>query len=325
MADQDDAAWELEALRDWGYDAFFADQLAAEMGELQSRGWCPARITEVQRRELRLTNGLATFRAAIAGKWYRDPPLERPAVGDWTLLEPRTGRVLRRLQRRTLLSRMAAGPRPVPQLLGANIDVLFIVSSCNEEFNASRLERYLTLARQAGVTPVILLTKADLNDPAPYVDQALALGPHEVRALNARDAAGGEILRSWCQRGRTLALVGSSGVGKSTLVNTLLAQGRQATAAIGRADKGRHTTSYRSLHLMPSGGVLLDTPGIRELQLSGDEGVEDLFQDIQELAAQCRFNDCAHLREPGCAVLAALADGRLEARRLASYRKLQQG
>jgi ribosome biogenesis GTPase / thiamine phosphate phosphatase len=325
MAGQPPSGWDLEALRDWGFDAFFHEQLAPEQATVEARGWCPARITEVQRRELRLTDGWTSHRAAIAGKWYRQPPLERPAVGDWTLFDPRTGRVLRRLERRSLLSRMAAGPKPEPQLLGANIDVLFIVSSCNEEFNLSRLERYLALASQAGITPVILLTKADLHDPAPYLQQVQTLGTVRVQALNAKEAAAGTQLQRWCERGRTLAFVGSSGVGKSTLVNTLLAQARQSTAAVGHADKGRHTTSYRSLHLMPQGGVLLDTPGIRELQLAGDDRdrVADVFADIEALAAQCRFNDCAHQQEPGCAVQAAIADGRLEARRLASYRKLK--
>ena len=250
------------------------------------------------------------------------PPL---TVGDWLLLDERGGFV-RALERLSLFSRRAAGEKVAEQLIAANVDTLFVVSSLNRDFNLNRIERYLALANEAGVEAVVVLTKADLvDDPADYVERLRAMDPLlMVEAVNALEAASAAELSPWLGEGRTVAFLGSSGVGKSTLINTLLGGGVQATGAI-RADddKGRHTTTARSLHPLAGGALLLDTPGMRELQLADCEsGVEETFHEIVELAEGCRFADCSHQGEPGCAVRAAIEAGQLEERRLASYLKL---
>jgi ribosome biogenesis GTPase / thiamine phosphate phosphatase len=247
------------------------------------------------------------------------------AVGDWVLADPKTHELHRRLTRHTVLERHTEGGR-APQLAGANIDTLFIVTSCNADFNPARLERYLALANQAGTTPVIVLTKADtVDDPQEYEQQAKALQRGlAVVTLNARSKDAANALAPWCGLGQTVALVGSSGVGKSTLVNTL-AGSEQETGAIREADaKGRHTTTSRSLHAMAGGGWIIDTPGIRTLHVSElAYGIDTLFAEITELAPLCRFRDCTHEHEPGCAVQAAIAAGTLDPERLARWRKLQ--
>ena len=209
------------------------------------------------------------------------------------------------------------------QLIAANIDTVFIVSSCNKDFNLARLERYLALAYQAEATPVILLTKADMaEDPDHYVVQAQTLGV-EVLALDARSTEVSAALAPWCRRGQTVAFLGSSGVGKSTLVAALTGA-EIATAGIREDDaKGRHTPTHRQLHLIPGGCAVLDTPGMRELQLTdAAEGLGDVFNDLPQLATQCRFADCQHETEPGCAVLHALETGALDPARLRRWRKL---
>lgn len=200
------------------------------------------------------------------------------------------------------------------------------MSSCNEDFNLSRIERYLAMALHAGATPVVVLTKADLcEDPAALVDQVAELHPGlAVEVLDARRPDQAAPLTAWCGPGQSVALLGSSGVGKSTLANALGA-GELATGGIREKDgKGRHTTTSRSLHLLPSGGVLVDNPGVREFQLRDcEEGVADLFEDVLAIIAECRFNDCKHEGEPGCAVRAAIDTGALDQRRYASFQKLQ--
>jgi ribosome biogenesis GTPase len=212
-------------------------------------------------------------------------------------------------------------------VLAANLDVVFIVSSLNEDLNLRRLERYLTLAWESGATPVILLTKADLHpdpDAAAAEVGTIAYGV-PVHPLSARTGAGVAAVREHLLPGVTAALLGSSGVGKSTLVNTLTGEELLATQAIRDDGSGRHTTTRRELVVLPGGGLVIDTPGLRELQLwEADEGLEEAFEDVAELAAQCRFSDCAHETEPGCAIQAALEDGRLTHERWESYVKLQR-
>jgi ribosome biogenesis GTPase len=211
--------------------------------------------------------------------------------------------------------------------MAANVDTLFVVTSCNQEFNLSRLERYLALALDAGVEPVVILTKVDLAaDLEEFRSQARTLRPGlAIEAVNAKDAGVINTLKPWCGSGQTVALVGSSGVGKSTLVNTLSSARVQETAATRETDaKGRHTTTSRSLHLLPEGGLLLDSPGLRELQLSDCEaGVATLFEEIEAVARNCRFNDCRHQGETGCAVAAAVECNELDLRRLDNYLKLR--
>lgn len=247
------------------------------------------------------------------------------AVGDWLLLEAESQRAIKRLERQTLLYRKAAGEEVKPQLIAANIDTIFIVSSCNEDFNLSRIERYLALALQAEALPIVVLTKADLCDST--VDlrrqvERLHTGLL-VETLDARDKVQVEILNSWCGPGQSVALLGSSGVGKSTLANALGHAG-QATGGIREHDgKGRHVTTARSLHLLPAGGVLVDNPGMRELQLADcEEGITDLFEDVIEIAKQCRFHNCHHEGDAGCAVDAALESGEIDERRVTSFKKL---
>lgn len=216
-------------------------------------------------------------------------------------------------------------------MIAANVDTLFIVTSCNDDFNPARLERYLAIVNETGAEPVIVLTKVDaVVDPAPWRDRARALQRDlQVVTLNAKDPEAAAALAPWCRPGRTVALIGSSGVGKSTLLNTLAAKPepeRQATGAIRESDdKGRHTTTSRSLHATPSGAWVIDTPGMRTLHVSeAAAGLQTLFAEITELAPHCRFRDCTHAHEPGCAVQAAVADGRLPAERLERWRKLDE-
>jgi ribosome biogenesis GTPase len=250
------------------------------------------------------------------------------AVGDWVLVEPETHQLIRRLDRNTVLQRRTEGGG-APQLIAANVDTLFIVTSCNDDLNPARLERYLALANEAGTTPVIVLTKADqVDDPQPFVDRVTGLQRGlQVVTLNAKAPEAVDVLAPWCGPGQTVALVGSSGVGKSSLLNTLAEKApdeAQATGDIRESDaKGRHTTTSRSLHAIAGGGWVIDTPGIRTLHVSDlSVGLDVLFAEIAELAPDCRFRDCTHAHEPGCAVRAAVAEGTLDQIRVDRWRKL---
>ena len=314
--ESNDASWTLAAL---GWSDFFADQC-----EPDDAGLLPARIATVHR---------ARMSAMVQEGPIR---LELPVhantgdytVGDWVLVEPGTHLLRRLLDRRTVLARRTEGSK-TPQLAGANIDTLFIVTSCNADFNVARLERYLALANESGAQPVILLTKADLvPDVEVYRAQAMALQRGlTVASVNPLSPDAATVLAPWCEEGRTVALVGSSGVGKSTLVNALAGHDRvdeQQTGDIRAHDaKGRHTTTSRSLHAISGGGWVIDTPGMRTLHVSdAASGLETLFAEISELTHLCRFRDCTHEHEPGCAVQAAVKDGRIDSERLVRWRKL---
>jgi ribosome biogenesis GTPase len=308
------------SLADLGWSAFFGDQLAPEDTALARM-----RIASVHRSRLTAQSETGPVRLSLA-------PHSKTtdfAVGDWVLVDPETLTVHSRLSRKSLLERHTEGAR-VPQLIAANVDTLFIVTSCNDDFNPARLERYLALANEAGTTPVIVLTKSDqTDDPTPFQQQAEALQRDLVAVtLNAKAPDAIAHLARWCGPGQTVALVGSSGVGKSTLLNTLSGKTdaeAQPTGAIREDDaKGRHTTTSRSLHAIAGGGWVIDTPGMRSLHVSdAAAGLDMLFAEITELAPNCRFRDCTHEHEPGCAVRAAVEAGTLDPARLERWRKLQ--
>lgn len=288
----------------------------------------PARVTAVHRDRLEWLDESGAHSWPISGPWRTAEPEDRPTLGDWLWLDAASGEPRRLLQRQTLLKRTASGTEPRPQLIAANLDTLLIVASCNADFNLSRLERYLALALDAGVDPVIVLTKADLSDEVDALrDQAQSLRSDlPVVCLDARQNWAADALAPWLMSGQSVALVGSSGVGKTTLTNSLVGEARFATAAIREDDaKGRHTTTQRQMVRIASGAWIMDTPGMRELRLGeAESGVSAVFDDIEALARQCRFNDCAHQGDAGCAVEAAVASGELDPRRLRSYHKLQR-
>jgi len=311
----------ISELADFGWNTFFASQLDDD----DSVAAVPVRVMTVHRSGIEVAGPgvnttLAPFKTTI------DDEETVATVGDWLLLDPHTLRAQRLLKRKSLLKRKAKGSSRRPQLIAANVDTLFIVSSCNQDFNTARLERYLALASEAEVTPVVVLTKADLTDePEVFIREAAQLLPGLlVEVLDARSVQDVARLSPWCARGQTVAFVGSSGVGKSTLVNTLAGAEVAATGAIRDDDaKGRHTTTGRALHRLPGGGWLLDMPGMRELQLTEvASGIEDVFADVVDLVAACRFRDCGHDSEPGCAVRVAIEAGTLDEDRLRRWQKL---
>lgn len=308
-------------LADYGWSPHFQSQL--DLAELETT--TPARVLAVHRGMIEVAGPVVTGRVQTNMLEGADDQ-SRATVGDWLLFDRQTHRPVRLLERQSLFKRKAPGTGRAIQLIAANVDTLLITTSCNQDFNQARLERYLALAREAEVQPIVVLTKGDLaDDPESYRAKAARLLPGLlVELIDARSASDVARLEPWCGCGQTVALLGSSGVGKSTLTNTLAGDGVQATHDIREDDaKGRHTTTGRSLHRLPTGGWLLDTPGMRELQLTDSEsGLDDVFADIVDLAAACRFGDCGHQSEPGCAVLAAIERGDLDPNRLKRYRKL---
>ncbi|WP_233494868.1 ribosome small subunit-dependent GTPase A [Ruegeria sp. A3M17] len=309
------------SLVDLGWSQFFGNQLGAD-----ETGLARMRIATVHRSRMTAVSAIGPVKLNLPAQ----TTTADFAVGDWILADPATHIVLRRLERRTLLQRWTEGAR-TQQLIAANVDTLFIVTSCNDDFNQARLERYLALANEAGATPVIVLTKADqAPDVQPYRQQAEDLQRGvAVVALNAKTRNAVVALAPWCKSGQTIALVGSSGVGKSTLLNTLAAkpaEDAQLTGGIREDDaKGRHTTTSRSLHSIEGGGWAIDTPGMRTLHVSDVRaGLDMLFSEITELAPKCRFRDCTHAHEPGCEVQAAVATGLINPVRLGRWRKLHE-
>jgi len=250
------------------------------------------------------------------------------AVGDWIGLRGQAGpgQICHVLPRRSAIRRNAPDTEADEQVLAANIDLVFLASAVGSDFNLRRIERLLTVAYQSGAAPVVLLTKSDLDEVRPYENRLAEIAPGvPVVAVSGLRGEGIDAVRSQLTRGKTAVLIGSSGVGKSTLINRLLGADVLRTREVHRGGQGRHTTSHRQLIRLPGGGLIIDTPGLREIQMwAGGDALSEAFADIEELAGRCRFNDCQHRQEPGCAILAAEADGSLDSSRLTNYRKLQR-
>jgi ribosome biogenesis GTPase len=307
----------------------FGPDFAAEFEHHAAAGLIPARVAVEHHGFYSLLAADGPLGGIPSGRLKFDGP--EPAVGDWVAAERVGGErkaVIRALlPRRTAFTRKEPWKRTAEQVVAANVDLVFLVCGLGDDFSLRRLERYLIAAWESGATPVVVLTKADLVDDAGarVADaESIALGV-AVHAVSGVTGDGLEALETHLRPGRTIALLGSSGVGKSTLINRLLGREALLTAEVSADGRGRHTTTRRELVQLPGGALLIDTPGLRELQLwAGEDSLEDAFSDVSELAARCRFTDCAHEREPGCAVLAALADGTLSRERFASHRKLQR-
>lgn len=319
-------------LEDLGWNDFFA----AGFAEHAAEGLVPARVV-AQRGLNRVSTGEAEHYADLAGRLRHE--LERPgeaagfpAVGDWVAFRPPTGEgrglIHAVLPRRSKFSRKVAGQRTEEQVVAANVDTLFLVSGLDGDFNPRRIERYLTAAWDSGARPVVVLNKLDrCDDPERCLLEAEAVSMGvPVHRVSARTGEGCDALAEYLRPGETVSLLGSSGVGKSTLINRLLGREAQRTGDVREGDdKGRHTTTHRELLPLPGGGLIIDTPGMREVQLwEGDQGIESAFPEIEALAEGCRFGDCRHQGEPGCAVGEAVRSGELPPERLESFRKLQR-
>jgi ribosome biogenesis GTPase / thiamine phosphate phosphatase len=320
----------LDSLRALGWD----DARQSQADALTGRDFVFARVA-VEHREMYLILTSGGERAAeVSGRFLFDAeaPADFPKVGDWVAVtdfpEEAKAVIHAVLPRRTSLSRNAAGRRTEEQVLAANIDTIFLVQGLDLDFNVRRLERQMVTARASGAEPVVVLNKADLApDPEAFLAEVRATLPGvEALAASALSEAGLEPFRRRLRPGRTHVLLGSSGVGKSTLINKLVGRDFLAVAPVREDDsKGRHTTTRRALIVLPGGALLIDTPGVREFQLwESDEGMDEVFADIAALAAGCRFGDCTHTCETGCAVLAALQAGTLPEARYQSWLKLRK-
>jgi ribosome biogenesis GTPase len=309
----------------------WSDLLAQDFAPHAGAGHTPGRIVVQQRDGYLVATNDGELRAKASGRLLHEAEeAGYPAVGDWVALSPSlidgAGAIHAVLPRRTAFVRRAADSQRRLQVMAANIDVAFVVTSMNADLNPRRIERYLAAAWQSGARPVVVLTKSDLSaDPQGQAAEIATLATGcPVLVVSAQQGRGLDALLAQVRPGETCVLIGSSGVGKSTLVNAFLGEDRMATKAIrGADDRGRHTTSHRQLILLPSGQLILDTPGIREVGLiDADEGVSVVFDDIERLAQDCRFNDCGHANEPGCAVRGALQSGGLDSARWAHFQKL---
>ena len=290
-----------------------------------------ARVIEVHRDRWQLSCGMGEIYGRLKIREYYLDQAQFPTAGDYVsveYIENGDSRIVATLPRKTVFTRRAPGPVPMDQAVAANFDYVFILQSLNHDFNPRRLERYLTLSWQSGATPVILLTKADLvEDYWDYLTRVerVAAGV-DVHVISAHTGQGLPRLNAYLQPGKTVVFLGSSGVGKSSLVNALAGEQIMAVSAIREDDsKGRHTTTHRQLITLKSGVHVIDTPGMRELGMwEVDEGIGEAFADVERFEGRCRFSDCRHQREPGCAIRAAIASGELDAERWESYRKLKE-
>ena len=307
----------------------FPDRWAALAAQYPERTM--GRITLREKGGYRIRTSMGEQNALVSGKFQFDAqsPSDYPAVGDYVMVsyaDPDTAVIHQVLPRRSLFVRRAAGTSKMEQVVAANIDTVFLCMSLNNDFNLRRLERYLSVAWESGADPLVVLTKADLCGDLPQKQrevEAIAMGV-DILTTSAMESDGYRQIMPYITQDRTVAFVGSSGVGKSTLINRLLGEERLATDGLRNDDKGHHTTTHRELLFLPNGAMVIDTPGMRELGMwDAASGVEQTFGDIEELAARCRFRNCSHSSEPGCAVRAALESGHLDAGRWQSYQKLK--
>lgn len=312
------------ALKKLGWNDFFEERFRGYATDHE-----PGRVSAVNKSSCKVHMKGGVVRARVSGKLRQDGL--RPAVGDWVAIyrdESDIFTIQAILPRKSKISRKDPGRAIGEQVMVTNIEAVFIVTSLNQDLNMRRLERYLAVARQSGAEPVVVLNKSDLcADVEAKVDEVKAIAPDlSVIAISAAEKTGLEQLAPYLQDGKTVVLLGSSGVGKSTLINALEGRKRQKIGEIREDDgRGRHTTTVRELLVLERGGIIIDNPGMREIQLwDAGDGLDDAFQDIIELAKECKFSDCRHETEPGCAVKKAIEEGALSLGRLESYRKLQR-
>ncbi|MCM3218520.1 ribosome small subunit-dependent GTPase A [Bacillus cereus] len=314
-------------LESFGWDSFFEEQVTEKNYEV-------GRILLEHKHIYRIICNDGEYMAELSGKFRHEAVTkgDYPAVGDWVYIkkiEDEKKAIIHRIfQRRSSFSRQEAGTRTEEQIIAANVDYLFLVNALNHDFNVRRMERYLLLAYESGAMPVIVLTKSSIcNDIEQKIveTEAIAIGV-PIFVVDSLEHTGIDSLKQFVSSGKTIALVGSSGVGKSTLLNALIGIEVAKTGDIREEDsRGRHTTTHRELFQLPSGALVIDTPGMRELQLwEGSEAIQTTFSDIEELATTCRFRDCKHENEPGCAVYSAIENGLITIDRLKSYKKLQR-
>ncbi len=311
-----------------GWSSFFQEQLEGKDSHF------PARVIGVRKNCYLVSQGNGELLVTMAGSLMNDPAAIYPAVGDWVLLKDSI--IISVLARQNTLNRKASGGKKrkngeasiLEQVIAANIDKALIVCGLDRDFNLRRIERYLTMVYNCGITPEIILTKADLhNNPYNFVDEveAVAFGV-PIHLISAEDEETITHLKDTLSQGITVALIGSSGAGKSTLINRLYGEDKQATQSVGESlGKGKHTTTNRDLIVLPSGGMVIDNPGIREVGLgAGCSTTESTFPDIDELSQLCKFQDCSHTHEPGCEVLKAVSTGEITSARLNSYHKIMR-
>lgn len=326
------ASVDLDRLEPWGFDAERRGDFATALQELAASSsdgpFRVARVVFESRRLYRVHDGQGELQAAAAGRFELGP--ERPAVGDWVVVDgpEDTPRILHILPRRGRLSRKVVGQKTEEQIVAANVDTVFLVMGMDGDFNLRRLERFAVMASESGAEPVVILTKKDLH-PEPVeacLDAKTCVPGVPVFAVCSPSEEGLEPLRAFLAPGRTVAMVGSSGAGKSTLLNALDGRSTMRTGAVRDSDdRGRHTTTHRQLVRLQAGGLLVDNPGVREIQLWAEQdALDSAFDDIAQLASGCRFRDCRHVDEPGCAVLGAVEGGRLDAGRLRNHQDMEK-